>query len=206
MYYWRKDYFETLKAAANEADAMPAWTEYASFCRDHELGMRKQALKSLDRFIADMERRPFSERCQFVSWLCVRTDRHWGNSILMPHRLRIRIVEPTLAEWTIVEPTNSEPHRWTGGYDHLLQATELDRNDQIARRKLVICVLSRVSNNAHELPIGYLGAPHEDLAALDEAEEILAKLRNGEDRDALVADIMEVRSAIHGYLEARRQE
>lgn len=205
MHYWRKDYFETLKAAANEADATPTWTEYASFCRDHELGLRKQALKSLDRFIADMERRPFSERRQFVSWLCARTDRHWGNGILRPYPLRIRIVEPTLAEWTLEEPTDSEPHRWIGGYEHLCHAIELDPNDQIARRKLIICVLSRIDNNAHHLPIGYLGVPHEDLGALNEAEGLLVKLSNSEDREALLSDIMELRSAINGYLAAREQ-
>jgi hypothetical protein len=206
MYFWRKDYFESLKTAADETKATPEWMEFATFCTEMELGLRKQALKSLDRFIAEMERRPFSERRQFVSWLCARTDRSWGSNILMPHPLRIRIVEPTLSEWTIEEPDDSEPHRWIGGYEHLIQAIELNSNDQIARRKLIICILSRIDNNAHELPIGYLGAPHEDLSALDEAEDLLAELSNDEDREALLADITELRSAIHGYLRDRGQE
>jgi hypothetical protein len=206
MYYWRKDYFESLQAAADDARATPEWMEYATFCAEMELGLRKQALNSLARFIEEMERSPFSKRRRFVSWLCARTDRSWGNSILTPHPLRLRIVEPTLAEWTIEEPTDSEPHRWIGGYEHLLQAIELEPNDQIARRKLVICVLSRASNNAHELPIGYLGAPHKDLSALDEAEDLLAKLSNDEERKTLLTDITELRSAIHGYLKGCGQE
>lgn len=206
MYYWRKDYFESLKAAANEARAKQEWGDYASFCDEMELGLRKQSLATLDRFILSLERRPFSERRQFVSWLCTRADRSWGNSILIPFPLQVRVVEPTLAEWTIEEPTDSEPHRWIGGYEHLIRAIELEPDDQIARRKLVLCVLSRVSNNAHELPIGYLGTPHEDLEALKEAEDILPRLSNVEDRHALHSDITELRPALHTYLAARKQE
>jgi hypothetical protein len=203
MYFWRKDSFESLKSAADDARATPEWVGYATFCAEMELGLRKQELNSLARFIEEMERKPFSDRRQFVSWLCMRTCQSWENSILMPHPLRFRIVEPTLAEWTIEEPDDSEPHRWIGGYEHLIQAIELNPNDQIARRKLIICVLSRISNNAHELPIGYLGAPHEDLSALDEAESLLAALSNGKDRDALLTDISELRSEIHLYLKTR---
>jgi hypothetical protein len=206
MYYWRKDHFESLQAAADDARATPEWMEYATFCAEMRLGLRKQALKSLDLFIQEMERRPFSDRRQFVSWLCMRTSKSWENSILMPHPLRIRIVEPSLAEWTIEQPADSEPHRWIGGYEHLIRAIELNPNDQIARRKLIICVLSRISNNAHELPIGYLGTPDEDLSALHEAEDLLAELSNDEDREALLTDITELRSAIHGYLKSRGQE
>ena len=98
MYSWHGDRFETFRKTANEAIATPEWEDYVSFCGDMERGLRKQALESLERFIIRIERSPFSERRLFVSWLCKRADRPWGRSILMPHPLRIQVVEPTLAE------------------------------------------------------------------------------------------------------------
>jgi hypothetical protein len=45
--------------------------------------------------------------------------------MLVPHPLHVRVVEPTLLEWTEVEPGCSEPHRCLGGYEHLKRAIEL---------------------------------------------------------------------------------
>jgi hypothetical protein len=83
--------------------------------------------------------------------------------------LHVRVVEPTLLEWTEVEPGCSEPHRWLGGYEHLKRAIELAPDDELARRKLVVLILGRVGFASYELPVGYLGAAHEDLVALSEA-------------------------------------
>jgi hypothetical protein len=62
--------------------------------------------------------------------------------MLIPHPLQIRLVEPTLVEWTVVEPNCSEPHLWLGGYDHVKR--ELEPDNQLARRKLIILIWGRV--------------------------------------------------------------
>jgi hypothetical protein len=40
----------------------------------------------------------------------------------------------------------------------------------------VVLILGRVGFASYELPVGYLGAAHEDLAALSEAEVTIARL------------------------------
>jgi len=120
--------------------------------------------------------------------------------MLLPHPLNLRLIEPTLLEWTIVEPECSEPHQWLGGYEHLRQALELDPDNQLARGKLISCILSQVGFNGHELPNGYLGIAKGDLEVLGEAEELVPALHDIQFRDFIAAQIKLDRSRIEDYL------
>ena len=203
MFFWRDDFFETLKDVAANARTVPLWSDYADFCIEYERGLRAEAFTILERFITSMERASFGERRRFVSWLSQQADGRKGRHMLIPHPLHVRLVEPTLLEWTLLEPLCSEPHLWLGGYDHVKRAFELDPDDQLARKKLIIAVLSRVDFNAHELPRGYLGDIEKDLAALSEAEELLKGMSNEDDRQSLAVDIAEQRRWIEEYLKRR---
>jgi hypothetical protein len=204
MHFWRKEYFKSLNDVAAKARKVALWADYADFCEQYEKGLRSEAFTILERFISSMERAPFKERRDFVSWLSNQTDGREGRHMLIPHPLQIRVVEPTLLEWTAAEPRCSEPHMWLGGYDHLREAVELDPDNQLARRKLIIAVLSRVGFNTHELPDGYLGEVEKDLGALSEAEKLLHGLSSEDDRIGLAADIAEQRRAIAEYLRRRK--
>ena len=121
--------------------------------------------------------------------------------MVVPHPMQIRIVEPTLLEWTMVEPGSSEPHRWIGGPEHLERAVELNPKDELARRKLVARLLSSVGT--HELPRAYVGSPENDLKALDAADEHLRHVSDESDRNLLAAHVAEERKTIEDYLRAR---
>ena len=198
MYFWAENDFKTLKDVAAEARTVPEWADYAAFCEEYERGLRGKAYTILERFMSHLERAPFPERRRFVSWLSGRSDRREGRQRLIPHPLQVRVVEPTLIEWTIVEPHCSEPHLWLGGYDHVKRAFELEPDSQLARRKLIILVWSRVDFEAYGL--GYLGNIDRDLATLSEVEELLAGLSNEEDRLSLAADLAEDRRLIKEHL------
>jgi len=219
---------EALKDVAAKARVVPLWSDYADFCTKLERGLRTEAFATLERFIFVMERLPFEERRRFVSWLSGEADGQWerlgdirlqSNPFssrvrpaiheahrygrkrrLIPHPLYVRLVEPTLLEWTLIEPLCSEPHLWLGYYDHLKRAIELDPDCQLARGRLIILILKDVGDSSHELPQGYLGDVKEDLAALGEAEELLSGLSNEEDHAILAADIAEQRRLIEDYL------
>ncbi|MGB8733190.1 MAG: hypothetical protein WCC99_18215 [Candidatus Sulfotelmatobacter sp.] len=205
MHFWRENFFQTLKDAAADAATVPEWADYGAFCTEYERGLRREAFTTLERFICSFEHAPFAERRRFVSWLLLRADGRDGRHMLVPHPLRLRIVEPTLLEWTVVEPECSEPHRWLGGYDHLRRAIELQPDDELARKKLVAYILGRVTFAAHELPTGYLGVAREDLATLMEAEGLLAGLSSGDERQKLAAEIVEHRAVIQEYLRKSQQ-
>jgi hypothetical protein len=200
MDYWRKDYFKTLIDVANAARMVPEWAEYAAFCDEYERGLRHDAFTILERFISFMEHAPFEKRRQFVRWISQEADGRQGRHMLIPHPLFVRVIEPTLLEWTLIEPDCYEPHLWLGGYDHLSRALELAPHGALVSKKLIIAILSRVGFATHELPSHYLGAATEDLAALGQAEALLQNLPNDDDRLKLAADIAEERELIQKYL------
>jgi len=203
MWYWRDDYFQTLKTIGAEAAKSPAWGDYADFCSNYESGMRPQAFTSLERFMLALERAPFPARRQFVSWLMQATDGTSGAHMAVPHPLRLRIVEPTLVEWTAVEPEASEPHRWIGGYDHLKRAIELNPRDELATRKLITLIAGNVGT--HHLPDHYIGDPQKDLAALDEADALLEAIGDNDVRNRHRQMVKEERALATEYLSRRTE-
>lgn len=203
MHFWRKEFFQTLKDVAANAAAAPEWADYAAFCSQYERGLRGSAFVTLERFISSMEHAFFADRRRFVSWLLPQAEGREGRHMLVPHPLHVRVVEPTLLEWTVVEPGSSEPHRWLGGYDHLKRAIELQPDDTVARKKFVVFILRRVGFATHELPIGYIGAPNDGLVLLNEAEAALQGLSNGEERENFAEEIAKKRTLIQEYLRKR---
>ena len=201
MHFWREKYFQTLKDIAAEARTVPAWAEYAAFCEVYERGLRREAFNILERFTSSMEHAPFAERRRFVSWLSQRADHRKGRHMLIPHQFYVRVVEPTLLEWTAVEPFCSEPHLWLGGFDHVKRAFELEPDNQLTRRKLLLLIWGRVDFKAYEL--GYLKNFNQDMATLSEVEDLLKGLSNVEDRRSLAADLAEDRRFIEDC--SRRQ-
>lgn len=203
MDYWGKDDFEAVKKVAESAASEPEWAAYAEFCKKYEHGLRREAFDALDRFIVSMSAAPFSARRRFVSWLSQQADGSAARNRLIPHPLWVRVVEPTLLEWTLVEPESYEPHVWLGGYEHLQRAQQLAPENDLVNRKSIAAILSRVDWHTHELPAGYLGVPREDLAELDQAESLLPRLSSENERTRLAVDIAAQRRLIEEYLRTR---
>ena len=88
MWFWREDYFRTLTDVACEAAKLSKWEDYAAFCSEYERGLRAQAFTTLARFMLALERAPFAERREFVSWLMHATDGTSGVHMAVPHPLR----------------------------------------------------------------------------------------------------------------------
>jgi hypothetical protein len=200
MHYWRKGYFKSLKDLASAARTVPEWADYAAFCEEYERGLRNDAFTILERFISSIERASFEKRPKFVSWISRESDGREGRHMLIPHPLYVRLIEPTLLEWTLIEPDCYEPHLWLGGYDHLVRAIELTPRNEIVAKKLIVAILSRVGHATHELPTGYLGNPSEDLTALSQADILLQNLSDDNDRSPLRADIALERKLIQDYI------
>jgi hypothetical protein len=194
-----------MRSVEVKAKGFPGWEGYARFCGDLQRGLRKQAFEALEGFIAKLELAPLIERCQFVHWLLSEIDQAGSNTLLAPHPLKVRIVDPTLLEWVTTAPNSSEPHRWIGGHDHLKRAIEIDPDDQIARKQLVVSILDGVAYATHEMPRGYLGSPQDDWQALAEAELLLAGLTNEEIRRDLLSEVAEQRLLVEAAWEQAKR-
>lgn len=200
MLYWRDAYFRDLHEASIEA-AAEGWSMYAEYCSEQEKGLRSRAFAALKQFIRITLDAPLSERQRFVSWLLAFANERDGRDQLIPYPLKKSLIEPTLLNWLAAEPNNSVPHRWLGDREHLERALELDPSDQIARKNLIILLLSWLNYATHELPRGYLGSVPDDLKTLDRVEALLAGLSDESLRSSYAHEVAEERSAIANYLE-----
>lgn len=203
MRNWRDEHYKTLKEVSREAISCPPWVEFGTYCDLQERGLRRQAFRVLDTFIAQIEKASFDARREFVSWLMHRADNRDGQSALLPHPLQTRVVTPTLAEWATANPNSAEPFRWLGTPLDLRRAMTLDPLDEIARRRFIDHVLAYVRYSVHELPIGYLGDPIDDLGLLAEAGLAANGLSNAEQQTQAQVWISDLRVAVQNYLSAR---
>ncbi len=208
MYFWRDKYFKTLTEAGNYASAILAWTEYGQFCELREKGLRKEAFAHLQSFIESATNWSLSEKKQFVSWLYnfayVRRDH---SHLLMPHPLRVILLEPTLLEWIRHEPKTGEPHRWLGTPDHLKAAIRLDATDEIARERMASSLLGGVGNALRHLSCCqyYAGNPSEDLQALEKVEVLIEGLPDAEMHAQYYVQMAELREGVGDYLRGKTE-
>ena len=208
MYFWRDTYFKTLTEAANHASAIPAWAEYAKFCSLLEQGLRKDAFAHLESFIKSAAGWSLSEKQKFVSWLYhFAYERRDDSHLLMPHPLRVKFLEPTLAEWIVGEPVSGEPHRWLDSIDHLEEAIRLDPKDEIARERMASFLLGGVDGSQSHLICcqHYAGNPEEDLQALEKAEALIEGLSNEEIRAEYYVEMAKLRESIRDYLRGKTE-
>jgi hypothetical protein len=175
MHYWRQEMFAALQAAADAAEEIPAWQDYAAYCRLRQRGLRQQSLGSLEAFIDRLANADFEQRLGFVRWVMPRSDRRSDGDLLAPQPLYDRLIGPTLREWSERRPAEAEPHFWLGirehGRDHLRKAVDLDPRLTEARIVLAGCLLGDVE---HAQRMG------SDVAGLDamirEATELIEGL------------------------------
>jgi hypothetical protein len=138
-----------------------------------------------------------------VSWLYHFANEHRDDSyLLMPHPLRVKFLEPALAEWMIREPESGEPHRWLGTIDHLDNAIALDAADEIARERMVNLILGGVASSQQHLVCcnRYGGNAEEDLQKLEEVESHIEALSEEEKRAQFYVEAAELRESIKSYL------
>ena len=192
---------------AAAAEREPAWAGYAQYCRTRRRGLRRDALRHLDAWLADAERWPFERRRDFAGWLCDEAARARHDRFdYSPHPLTQRLLLPTLVEWTEREPSSPLPHRWLGmffggysGYgvnvgklwpplgpqDHLRRALALDPDDQASRVRLAELLIRALDFDAHHLPEYYIGDPEADVMLADEAAQVVEGVSDAATRDAL---------------------
>ncbi|MEM1041984.1 MAG: hypothetical protein AAGI91_05080 [Bacteroidota bacterium] len=108
---------DALRKTASDATGDAALDLYATYCQLREQGLRKQALVHVTELADELATEPFQRRQRFVGWVLRRSveGKHASDgTLLLPHPLVRRLVEPTLVDWTRWEPEDPEPHFWLG--------------------------------------------------------------------------------------------
>lgn len=164
------------------------WADYGNYLVLRGKGLRKPALKQLDKFIDIARNWSFEKRWHFTEFLLEHLQGFYTRNNPLPEPLVRNIIRPTLQEATEKYVNDPRPpywqamegiFRWTAtseanDRENLLKtAIARDPSCQAARLTFVNNILSGIGWHQHELPWGYLGLPAEDLQALQEAKEIL---------------------------------
>ena len=186
-FYWRDTSFEGLAAVADMLEPDSDYALYVQYLRLREKGLRPQAFSILARFIGLASRWVFEHRRDVVHRLMTVHHEYPDVCELLPTPLYRGLIIPTLDEWADGEPENPVPFRWRArDWEDLRHAARLDPNEIISAEKLMGRLLASVHFAAHELPngFGYLGVPDEELACLDEVEELARRLPPARERDS----------------------
>ena len=215
-----------MRVVASDAERELAWYTYGHYCRERELGLRKQALRNLETFVAAAERWPFEARLSFVAWLCAHLERPgWARFDLTPHPLTNRLLRPTLVEWTTRDPRAPLPHRWLGmlfGYSyleiraglmeppdsvehHLRRAIELDPTEQSARVRVAELLISGLEYDAHHLPEYYIGEAENDVRVAEEAARLIEGITDPRDCARLCGELAAARQLLEDWLAFSKQ-
>jgi hypothetical protein len=211
-WYWRDDNFRGLAELSALARTEPDVAGFADYLALRERGLRTRAFASLDAFLAGAATWPFDRRRRFVDWLL--GVRHARPEVvdLLPVPLRVRPVRPTVDEWVGREPGDPAGRRWRGALDggpgglaDLRAAVALDPAEQVARALLARRAARAVGFAVHELPVGYLGEPAEDLRLLDDASAAAAGLSDADERTGWAERLTDLRDLVAAVADHRAE-
>lgn len=184
---------------AEEADKRD-YGAFANYCRLRDEGARAQAFKELEKFVADMEKQPFTARRSFAGWILGFSFFNPQIIEACPVLLRANIVAPAIEEWIRMEPDNPQALRWSQDERAVLVAVRLAPHDEIAVGRFATMKLARIQFAAHEEPGVYpADALKQDLLDL---EAVLALLE-ASPADALAdlrEEALELKAALHTQL------
>ncbi|MBO9707555.1 MAG: hypothetical protein J7521_05030 [Caulobacter sp.] len=205
----------SVRALAQDAAERPAWSLFAEYCRLRGEGLRSEALKALDAFIAEAVVWPLAERVAFSVWVGEQRQAYRGQpEAVLPVPLFRLLVRPTLEAWAEASPGDPWPPLWlarlsSGGSTwhapaapFLAQALARDPDFAPARLDFVLEVMRGVSYSQHELPELYLGDAAQDLADLTMAEAFLRGMEL-ERQFELRPRLVQARQAAARWIEGR---
>ena len=165
-----------------------------------EQGLRKDALESIDRLIADASSWPSFERRRFVAWIYDTQEQLPEVHQLIVETLRQKLILPALEDWHAEVSGNSTPTRLlgmaTGKVEYFEDALKLDADDDYSRYRLVSRLLYDVDFQCHHLPDYFIGEPAKALDDLKTARDLANQFRDSEIKDSLVAEFTELTSMV----------
>jgi tetratricopeptide (TPR) repeat protein len=140
---------------------------FADYCKYLDKGLRKDALRCLDRFLDDAKNWDYLTRASFCKAIfSVSSNTSNDIEFALTTNLTEKLVKPTLIEMTTQEPDNYLAFKWYGQYFRdtafMKKAYELNPSDN----STIIILLNRLENDlwlsTHHLPDWYLGDMEND--------------------------------------------
>ena len=127
MFYWNDENFEGMKQIGEKYLSKDSYEDYANYCLLIEKGLRKLAIKSLNKFISSAKERSVTEQRDLATELLTLSNENSDVHQLLPYPLQQYLIE-IFKKWSEHEKENVIPHRWlgcmTGNLESFLKAVE----------------------------------------------------------------------------------
>ncbi len=141
MYYWNQANFEGLVEVANALDGSPSTTQLAEYCRLREKGLRREAFRALEAFLAIAKQWDAATARAVTQQILEFNARTPRTHQFLSQPLLTRFVKPTLENWLIEDDRSQIALRWlgilSGQFELLFKALDLKPEDIPVRQKLV---------------------------------------------------------------------
>lgn len=203
-WYWRKESYEGLNEIIEISKGNLEWELFTNYCEAKEKGLRKKALKNLNEFIENLNKKPLEKRIEFTNWIEERRMNKSEVVSLIPYPLQKKLIEPTLNKWKNKEPNNPIPFRWINTKESLIHAIRIDPKEQIAKFRLFEKIIKQVDFSQHELrEYLYIGSAENDLEEL----KFLKKMVKGINDSKKIYEVINERIEIcEEYIEFKKDE
>lgn len=182
MHYWNKENFDGLKAIAEKYLEKYDYINFAEYCRNQELGLRKKALQSLRDFIVHLDSLEYEKQKamakEIIELQYLNRNIHQLSSHLLQQKL-IAIFEA----WIVEVDAPADPFRWLAYLKNESQlyeeALKRESTDQISLCKLTDTYLDRVDYQLHHLGDSlFLGSVDDAELCLMQAQHYLKKIES----------------------------
>lgn len=208
---------DKLAKLAYDAGRHPMWQAYAEYLRLRGIGLRRDALATLNGFIETSAHWPFEEKLRFAQWIARQNDLPVNNNNLLPPPLIKRWFAATVDAYLAQAPDSSEAHflcamlvvcaigsrppgtKTPNMLDLLERAVELDPGNAKARKAFIEWTHYFVEGDQHELPWGYIGAVDKDLGAVETALAMLPAIAPSRWRDEMQEGLTQFKAAAEAW-------
>ena len=200
---YNKD-LDTLLKIGHEAHKRKKWQPYSQYCYLRSEGFRLQAFHRIGEFIQHASQWCLVDRTEFVRW--IKSIERYNPELygLIPHPLQEKFLQPTLEEWTRVEPENPEPLSLMDSLNSLERANELDPGNSAIRHRLILKYMEQIDYTLHELPYKFLGKPRTCLENIITVKRLLLAYP-GQNRESLRLDIIEMHELLQSWQDYQKK-
>lgn len=199
-------------AVAAEADRVPAWRDFAAYCRLREQGLRKKAFVHLEAFLAEAKRWEFAKQQEFVLWLCSKMesiDDICSSDGLYPNPLKTALFAPFFDEWHNREPNSDEAcslhARYFADPSYYYRAIEINPHNQRARVALAEKCLDDLQYALHHLPEFFIGSEVDATEVAEEAKKHIGQVENSDRRDAMTRELTQLEQLLNDWIAFREE-
>jgi hypothetical protein len=193
MSYWNKNNFEGMRFVGERYAQTENFELFGKYCLQKEQGLKKQAIASINAFVANLREKPVGRQREIAVELSALSFYNPKIHQLIAHPLR-EYIHSVLVGWVSDEPLDPTPHKWLGHMARDVSSYEralaLDPEDEVCLGQVAEACLRHIDYQTHHLSESlFIGELSDAKSSLHKAQILVTKLEEGELRQNLQHDL-----------------